>query len=106
VLNDDKKRMVEVIEKQELERTRMVEEKERVIEKQELEKTRMIEEKERVITEKERVIAEKERVIAEKERVIEAKDEMIVEIRESSDIAKALTEIVQKPKLIQKWGER
>jgi hypothetical protein len=88
VLNDDKKRMVEVIEKQELE------------------KTRMIEEKERVITEKERVIAEKERVIAEKERVIEAKDEMIVEIRESSDIAKALTEIVQKPKLIQKWGER
>jgi hypothetical protein len=51
------------------------------------------------------LIEEKQRVIEEKERVIEAKDDMIVEIRESSDIAKALTEILQKPKPNQKWGE-
>jgi hypothetical protein len=36
------------------------------------------------------LIAEKERIL-EKQRVIEAKDDMIVGIRESSDIAKALT---------------
>jgi HD superfamily phosphohydrolase len=61
-----------------------------------------------LIEEKERIIKEKERITEEKERVIEAKDNMIVEIRELSDIAKALTEIVQtrKPKLVQKWGER
>ena len=64
---------------------------------------RVIDEKERVI---ERVIEEKERVIEEKQRHIEAKDDVIVGIKESSDIAKALTEIVQKPKPVQKWGER
>jgi hypothetical protein len=62
----------------------------------------LIEEKEG----KQRVIEEKQRVIEEKQRAIEAKDDMIVGmIRESSDIAKALTEIVQKPKPVRKWGE-
>ena len=52
------------------------------------------------------LIEEKERIIEEKERIIEAKDDMIVGMRESSDIAKALVEIVEKPKPVQKWGER
>ena len=58
-----------------------------------------------LIEEKERIIEEKERVIKEKERIIEAKDDMIVGIRESSDIAKALTTMVQKPKPVGNWGE-
>ena len=62
--------------------------------------------KERVIEEKERIIEGKERIIEERQRVIKAKDDMTVEIRESSDIAKALKEIIQKPKPVQKWGER
>ena len=69
-------------------------------------KERIIEEKQRVIEGKERIMQEKERLIEAKERMIEAKDDMIVEIRESSHIAKALMGIVQKPKPVQKWGER
>ena len=66
----------------------------------------LIEEKERIIEEKERIIEEKQGAIEGKERIIEARDDMIVGIRESSDIAKALVEIVEKPKPVQKWGER
>jgi predicted P-loop ATPase/GTPase len=95
VLIEEKQRVTE-------EKQHVIEEKQRVTE----EKQHVIEEKQRVIEEKQHVIEEKQRVIEEKQRVIEAKDDMIVAIKESSDIAKALAEIVQKPKLVQKWGER
>jgi hypothetical protein len=76
-----------------------------VLIEKEREKERIIEEKERIIEEKERIIDEKQKVIEGKERIIEGKDDMIVGLRESSDIAKALTD-VQKPKPVQKMGER
>ena len=78
-----------------------------------MEKERIIEEKQRVVEEMQRVVEEKQRVIEEKEgkermmeRMIEEKERMIVGIRESSDRLKALTEMAQKPKPVQKWGER
>ena len=57
-----------------------------------------------LISEKTRIVEERERVIEEKERVIEAKDEVINEVRESSDMATALTEIVRKPNPVQNLG--
>ena len=55
---------------------------------------------------KERIIDLKERIIEEMQRHIDAKDDLIVEIKESSNIAQALMEIVQKPKTVQKCCER
>ena len=56
--------------------------------------------------EKERILEEKERLIEAKDVTIKDKDDRIAELRESSDVAQALTEIVRKPKPVQKWGER
>ena len=85
---------------------RIAEEKERNAERVIEEKERIIELKERIIEEKERITEEKERIIEEMQRHIEAKDDLIVEIKESSNIAQALMEIVQKPKPVQKCCER
>ena len=84
-----------------VQKERIIEEKQRVIE----EKQRVIEGMERIIEGKDDMIEEKERIVEGMERIIEGKDDMIVGLRESSDIAKALTD-VQKPKPVQKWGER
>lgn len=80
----------------------VVDEKERIMK----DKQHVIDEKERIIQEKERVIDEKERIIEANERIIMAKDDLISGLKESSDVAKALKDAVQKPRTIQKWGKQ
>ena len=79
----------------------LIGEKERVTE----EKQRVVDEMERIIQEKERVIDEKERIIEANGRIIMAKEDLISGLKESSDVAKALKDTVQKPRTIQKWGK-
>jgi hypothetical protein len=44
------------------------------------------------------------RLLEDKDRIAQAKDDMIASLKESSDVAKALNDVVRKTSPFQKWG--